>query len=879
MALAHFYRPTALSLGLLSWSGLAAAADWHVAPEGSDDAAGTESAPLATLGSARELAGDGDRILLRRGGTYPAVELDVGSGVTVEAYGEGEAPVLTGSTALGLTDTWTEKASVLTAAVESRVLACYVDGKFVRLARYPNEGYLTIDNDDDPDTIVDAQLSERPGVEPGRWLGAQVRWRRWSWWWETRPIVGHDATDTLSLGPAGRFQDPFSDPGSGYFIDNDLDELDAPGEWFWDNGTLYLYPPTWADPDSMTVEVVTTSEAGALEFGDLPAGVTSSGTSFRNVQFQHFAGPALALNGPATVEGCLFAELESTGIAYGYDAQPFTVRESIFRDVRNTAIRGWGDAAGAAGSLIERNLFLRIGAERGYGGSGSWHAAGVILGQANQALVRLNRFVDIGYAGIILGSDGQTVERNLFVRTMKTLNDGAAIYANCNASVIRRNIILDTVGDLSTSHPWWPLGHGIWLEFLESFRDSEVVDNTLYGSNGSGLFLPNNFSCTVTGNHAVDNRVAGIDLSVDVETSQDHELAHNTLAAVAPTRRLDLPENVNEWFLPPYEEPVPVSLQYQSTGDYGVMTGTTLIAAESGAGVIRADDTEMSTLEDFTAAAAWATSADSRVVRANAILLFNDTESPAEVPVPGGSWAYPDGTATGGTVALEPFTSVVLVTTDPVASTPPYYAASGIDWRADEPTAGPLLPGGGATSTGGASPDSAGATAAGGRAGDTGGAAAGGRGSGGTTATAGGQASGGDAGDAGRGNTSSEAGASEGTGARGGSGNATAAAGDTQTTGQPGAVASAGTEATVAAGTAGDEPGAAGDESGVGAHSAKDSGGNDDGCGCKVAGAKQEGASGWAGLAALGTLALRRRKRSQRKGSLPRSNRVFPPAA
>lgn len=288
----EFSRPTALSLGLLTWSGLTAAADFYVAPDGSDTNEGTEGAPLATLGHARELAGDGDSILLRRGGTYPAVQVDLGSGVTVDAYGTGEAPILTGSTPVSLAGTWTENASVLTGDVAQRVIACYVNGKFVRLARYPNEGYLSIDNDDDPDTIVDTQLAEREGVEPGRWVGAQVRWRRWSWWWETRPIVSQDSIDTLGLGADGRFQDSFSDPGSGYYIDNDLDELDAPGEWFWEGGTLYLYPPSSADPASMTVEVVTTSETGALEFGDLPAGVTSSGTSFRNVQFQHYAGGA-----------------------------------------------------------------------------------------------------------------------------------------------------------------------------------------------------------------------------------------------------------------------------------------------------------------------------------------------------------------------------------------------------------------------------------------------------------------------------------------------------------------------------------------------------------------------------------------------------------
>lgn len=284
------------------------------------------------------------------------------------------------------------------------------------------------------------------------------------------------------------------------------------------------------------------------------------------------------------MEDCTFSELESTAVHYTWNAQPFAVRRSVFRDVRNIAIRGWANAAGPPGSLIERNLFPRIGAEPGYGGNGPWHAAGVIVGLANSAVVRLNRFVDTaGYAGVILGSDGQTVERNVFVRTMGTLDDGAAVYTNRNASTIRDNIILDTVGDLQFSHEWWPLGHGIWLESLDDFHDSVVTGNTISSNNGHGLF-----------------------------------------------------DTLGEW-----------------TAD----------------------------------ASSWATSSGSRIVGANAILLFNDTEATATVPVPAGSWTLPDGGPVGATVSLEPFRSAVLVTADAVPSTPPYLAASGINWRAAEPVA------------------------------------------------------------------------------------------------------------------------------------------------------------------------------------------------
>jgi parallel beta-helix repeat protein len=668
----------------------AEARDWYVAPGGADGGAGTIGEPLATMAHAVSRASAGDSILLQRGGNYFASDLNTGSGTSIAAYGNGPLPVVTGSLRANLTGTWGSNPAVRTGAVPQRVVSCYVNGRFVRQARWPNieDGFLRNDNDNEYDRIVDGELATRPGVAPGRWTGAQVRWRKWSWWWETRPIASHGPVNTLELDPAGNVGINLADPGSGYFIDNDLDELDAPGEWHWQAGVLYLYPPSWADPGTMKVDVVTTTSTDLLvDHESEPVGVRTSGTSFENIHFSRYYGTALSINRPTTVEDCTFSELESTGIHFTWDSQPFTIRRSVFRDIRNIAIKGWADLADPAGSLIERNLFLRIGFEPGYGGNGPWHAAGVIVGQANAAVVRLNRFVDTGYAGIILGSDGQTVEENVFVRSMGTLNDGGAVYTNCNASIIRDNIILDTIGDLQYSHEWWPLGHGIWPEFLSDFHDTVITGNTIYGSNGHGIFLPNNFDCTISGNVIIDNRRAALGLYVDANPNQGHVITGNTLVSTEPTRRIDRPENLSHWWLPPYVEPIPVALEYDAPADYGSMNHTTFVAPSSLAGVIRKEPagTLFSTLGEWTADAAWASAAGSLISRSNAILLFNDTEEAVTMPVPVGSWTLPDGSAVGSTITLQPWRSAVLVTAAAVSPSPPYYAASGVDWRADTP--------------------------------------------------------------------------------------------------------------------------------------------------------------------------------------------------
>ncbi|MFW5858963.1 MAG: right-handed parallel beta-helix repeat-containing protein [Planctomycetota bacterium] len=690
---------------VLCASGATAAfcADLHVAPPplGDDAQNGSAVAPLASLAAAIAAAGSGDRILLRRGGTWREPGLTLPSGVSICAWGTGPLPELTGSTVVTLSGQWAEDADVRTAVVADRVLACWVDGRFVPLARYPNSGWLRCNTGSSVSEIVDPQLPERAA---GRWTGAQVRWRRWSWWWETRRIDTDDGGESLILadddpglewanGVDGNSPDG---EGAAYIIDDDLDELDAPGEWFWGEGMFYLHPPSWADPQTMVVEIATATDA-----------YTSKGATLRDLALRRFAGRALVVSGASTIERCVFEEIGTNAVHANWGAGGSRVHACVFRDVRNLAVWWNENPGGATGTLIDGNLLHRIGVQPGYGGSGPWHAAGIIISNGNAVVVRRNRIIDTGYAGIILGSDGCTAEDNVLVRCMSTLNDGAGIYTNCNESIIRRNIILDTLGDLSTSHPWWPLGHGIWLEFLQDFRDSEVTANTVVCANGMGIKLPNNYDCLIRDNTCMDARTAAFSMSVRLDNDgentdgvsedadddlrpQNHLVEDNILATVVPTRRTDRPENINKWYLPPYTEPAPHCLTYKHDPDgdpaidvdYGTMRRTTFIAPAAGAAVIRpkpGDDID--DLATWAAACpSWAEASD-RVVRAHSFALINDTEHPASMLVPPGDWTRHDGAAVADRVTVDPLASMVLVSGDAPALAAPYQVASGIDYR------------------------------------------------------------------------------------------------------------------------------------------------------------------------------------------------------
>jgi hypothetical protein len=654
--------PTLLIVGSIS---LATSADWYVATTGLDTNPGTQALPFATVTKAAGVAKSGDRILLRKGGSWRADGLALPAGISVLPYGSGNPPELTAATGVTMTGT----GAIRTASVAAPVLACYVNGAFMPLARYPNTGWLRCDTGTTKNQIVDADPLVQHAA--GRWAGAQIRWRRWSWWFETRPITADTGGGTLSLSSEGAFSDSNVGIGSGYFVDNDLDELDAPGEWYWGGGTLHLMPPSGVDPATMRVTVVTTT-----------TGITSSASAFSGIAFRRFFGTALSQNAPVTIENCTFEQLERTAAYLTWNSAPAIVRSCTFRDVRSIGLNVNQDPAKATGTVIERNTFQRIGMQPGYGGNGSWILFAVLINSARQAVVQLNRITDVGQTGIMVDDVGQTIRRNVVVRAMANLNDGAAIKLNCNNSIVEENIIVDPMGNLETSHPWWPLGHGIWSEFLNNPSGQQIRRNTVFGANGHGIFLPENRNATIADNVLVDNRLGAIGLSAKVTTAQNHSITGNVLAVALPTRRVQRPE----WLQYPTSVAAQSSLiatgTYAGSVDFGTCSGNHLVVP-TGQRAVGVGDASYDTAAAWrTACPSWADATASSSA-SRALLLVNDTEAAATMTVPAGTWTLVDGSAVGTTISVAPFRSVVLLSATAIpTSQAPIVAASGANLRA-----------------------------------------------------------------------------------------------------------------------------------------------------------------------------------------------------
>jgi len=652
---------------------------YYVSNDGSDENDGrSEATALRTVAQAASRVGPGGSILLRRGDVFrESVQIEPPD-VHIDAYGpaEAEPPVISGS--VPITGWRRHDGDVWVAETDAQIGYLYVDGRLMTIARYPNDGWLRTRQWREEELprqpgqgrrrprgprktyVTCPELANHPRNADGYWVGANIRWRHHSWWYETRKVIGYDASGILTLGDrsfSATGPHGYDARGWGFYLDGKLEELDAPGEWYFDaeTGKVYLYPPDGKDPNSLLVEGTACS-----------VGLSVRDSTVRNVCFRHQKDIGLRIDGRCVVEHCTFegigrdATVSEHGAGGGALRAERGVRETclrhnVFRNNLNNSIEWWQDPHATGSSFIEHNTVVNSGTVRGYGGSGSWHAVGVLIGRGAHVLVRYNRIDGTGYAGILFGSDGNTAEFNVVRNAMATLNDGAGIYTNCSRSTIRHNIILDVKGGMESSGTWPNISHGIWLEFLGNYRDSIVEGNTCARCGGDGIFLTNNYECVVRDNVLYGNErfqllLSGRGESESEDPNQKHLIENNVLYACRPGQKL---------------------LYFDPRFNYGTLRGNYYCSPHAdrpivaGIGWPGTSGATALTLAAWRRDYPWA-DAEPKVpaLAAGEVdsseLFVNDSDRPETIALDG-PYRDLDGNAVEGSIRLEPFSSLVLL--------------------------------------------------------------------------------------------------------------------------------------------------------------------------------------------------------------------------
>ena len=493
----------------------------YVAPRGSDANAGTREQPFATLQHARDalrelrakgaLSG-GARVLLRQGTYHLGETLVLGpedSGAEdaeiVYAAMPGEQVLLKGSVPLGGWKLWRDgiyQAPVPEAALQGgRFWQLYYRDQRQVLARVPNAdpqhprsgGFLYVP------TVVEKEsktlLSYNPDkLDPTRWARPQdVRVHIWSWLNWNRSIVPVKSVDAdkhvITLGSPCSYM---ISRGNRYFVENALEELDAPGEWYLDTAAkvVYFRPPDGQDPGAnVSVPVLSNLISfqgaknpdrfvSAVRFsrfdlaearGSLVTFSVADHCTLTASNLHHCGGTAVTMQDRAhhnAVRGCDIAHVGGGAVSLD-DVRDWThspegkLHHNVIDNNHIHDVGEYGDAWGA------------IRMNPGCGGNSSYANA-----------VSHNLIHDTPRQGISFNGMGNIVEYNVVHHTNQEQSDTGAIGMGSRdiyerGSIIRYNYVHDTGGYNMVRPGVWEYPHYCWGIYLDDYTSGVHVYGNL----------------------------------------------------------------------------------------------------------------------------------------------------------------------------------------------------------------------------------------------------------------------------------------------------------------------------------------------------------------------------------------------------------------
>ena len=399
----------------------AAAADYHVAPNGNDASPGTAAKPFATIVKARDAAratGGPHTILLAPGRYFheslPIVFDDRDSGLTIKGAAPGATAEIHGGMPVTGWEKWKDAIWRAPVPKDKRFFNLIVDGKPATMAQWPNAG------------------SGYGLPQIGKWDFADAQMFSWlgvNWFSAMGPVTA--VNDKGQIGAQignGRYR-----LNNRRFVRGALEFLDEPGEWCLKHkeGYVYYWPKSGTPADHLIVRTVSPD---VLVIRGRSPQTPAKGIAISNVSL---IGSDSELNLPVTdnmnataqarkhgfvfatnveglsITGCRLLATGVAGVWLDRHAKNCVVESCLFQDMGFAGIvctgyaPGQGDFKSAAesdvnkGHRFENNFLHNIGLFVG-------HAAGIKLYQAGDTLITRNEIGEsprfaISYDGVRFG--------------------------------------------------------------------------------------------------------------------------------------------------------------------------------------------------------------------------------------------------------------------------------------------------------------------------------------------------------------------------------------------------------------------------------------------------------------------------------------------
>lgn len=459
----------------------------------------------------------GDSVLLKRGDVFRGTIVINESGnadsvIYIGAYGAGEKPVILGSekvNAFWLATTVNNQTAYKT-NFPSFPSFIYIDGKLHFIARHPDgfDSYFFTDFPNIFSGTYSAVRADTLAGYTGDVAGAYISLRRNGWLCDTRVVDSMSANGTIYFSPSMTFSGNNTN-SVGFILSNKLSFLDQPGEFYYDasDSTVYVIPYYEQTPSDNT-------EASVYDFGIfMDTSVTVSGfrqglgfITIENISFRYQAIAGIGLsdeNQNVTIRNCSFAQLPfgvtnreiydhyNDGLFRPMRSYDITVENNDVKD----AYRAGFNITFAIGAVVRNNHLKRIHL---FVNAAEWlrqkdfpygaHVAALEAQGWGNMLIENNTIDSCGHYGIKMGSDVIT-QHNIVKNTCYLYMDCGAIYCAYQSNAVIRGNIVENVWNGDNGIPnHADNANGIYLDYLIKANNENVLvtGNTIINA-GQGM--------------------------------------------------------------------------------------------------------------------------------------------------------------------------------------------------------------------------------------------------------------------------------------------------------------------------------------------------------------------------------------------------------
>lgn len=374
----------------------------------------------------------------------------------------------------------------------------YVGTKTMTQARYPNEGYITIDNVISEGTKLSQVHSAPDRIENSRiYIDCD---RTGSW--ENAPypmIFGYFKYNWTDLGAEIKniengvietgLPAPYGvDAGQKIYVYNLLEELDSPGEWYIEDSVLYFYPPE----DCEEVMITLMDEKFLSMY-------RAENIIFENIDFCGTRNDGISLTECENVifDGCEVSCVAQMGVKINGSGCEFRNGKIFECGKGGINISGGNNITLEAGSNLAQNNEIY-----NYSLINKCYSPGVRLaGVGNKALN--NHIYNASHLAVNFIGNDHIIEGNEINNVLKETDDMGAVYGGRSkigrGNVIKNNYIHDLVSDETFYN------YGITGVFLDDLLDGTyILDNKFDRIEGSGVKINGGRDNIITGNEFSD---------------------------------------------------------------------------------------------------------------------------------------------------------------------------------------------------------------------------------------------------------------------------------------------------------------------------------------------------------------------------------------